>query len=287
MTPELKTMINAVNDWATWTPPGGRMWYDRCTEDSENGFIFQLSYLVGQLTSMFEATKKVQDQCRAVYQLTRKMKESAAELQQLLSSNDTMHEIVKNIDKLVHEKAKRSDAGKEYDLVNFITLQDIYYTHMTQYFHSLVENNLEVKVFNERLSFYSELLCIIQGYVELVQATHVFNVIDTRQKKAAFKEVMLCSDALNKTLAGWEVENVDQRLSFSKDAQILMSRMFGYDLETAVLTDEVKGMLKGVIKKNKDFVKLIKNTKRETNRDPNLWKNPTFIISDGGSDGKK
>lgn len=287
MTPELKTMINQVKDWATWTPPGGRTWYDRCTEDSENGFIFQLGYLVGRLTEISEETKKVQDRCRAVYQLTRKMKESAAELQQLLSSNDAMHEIVKNIDKLVHEKAKRSDACKEYDLINFITLQDIYYTHMTQYFHSLVENNLEVKIFNERLSFYSELLCIIQGYVELVQSTHVFNVIDTRQKKAAFKEVMLCSDALNKTLAGWEVENIDQRLSFSKDAQTLMEQAFGYDLETAVLTDEVRGMLKGIIKKNKEFVKLIKNTKRETNRDPSLWKNPTFIIHDGSSDCKK
>ena len=61
----------------------------------------------------------------------------------------------------------------------------------------------------------------------------------------------------------------------------------GYDLETAVLTDEVRGMLKGIIKKNKEFVKLIKNTKRETNRDPSLWKNPTFIIHDGSSDCKK
>lgn len=287
MTPELKSMINEVKDWATWIPPGGRMWYDRCTEDSENGFIFQLGYLVGRLIEIFEETKKVQDQCRAVYQLTRKMKESAGELQQMLSSDGAMREAVKDIERMVREKTKQPDARQAYNIVNFIALQDIYYTHMTQYFHSLAERNLEVKIFGERLSFYSELLCIVQDYVELVQATHVFNVIDARQKKAAFKEVMLCSDALNKTLAGWENENLDQRLSFSKDVQTLMEQMFGYDLETAVLTDEVKSMLKGIIKKNKEFIKMLKDTKRMTNRDPNLWKNPTFIIHDGSSDSKK
>lgn len=283
MTPELKLMKDQIKDWSTWTPCGGRMWYDTCTKP--DGFVFQLGDAVGKLINMHEFFQKSQDRCKAVYQLTRKMSDDAGELYQRLSEPGMGEVVVQLQENIQKNHPEMKDC---YNLIEFIACQEAYLKHLTNMFHNVVENNIAGKVVAERLTFYSDLHAMICVFVDVVEAVHIVNKIDERQKKAAFKEFEKHVNSLVQFTAGWDVNNIQLRFTVSEETRKMMETLFKYDIETNALTEETVDLVRHIVKRAKVYKDLVKDVRYQANHNTEFWKNfKTLVINDGSSDTAK
>lgn len=284
MTAGLECLYKQVNDWDTWQVPGGGQWYNRCTDPSENGFLVQLDKVLGELNRVVSIKMKYCESCKKIVQHTRKMSEDAEELRKL-TSDPNMENVVRTIEALVLQQHPEWAAC--YRLYDFITNQKCYLDQLTGSFHMLSIPEEETKLLEARKNFYTKLRNVLSWFVDVTRAVHIVNAIDGKMKKIAFWEFSNAVSILNEQLVGWaDVSNVADIFIVPDDAREQMQKLFGYDIEKSALTNEVIDLVGHIIRKAKNYQKLVKDCKRAAKKDPN-FKYCNLRIHDGSKESEK
>jgi len=275
-----------VNDWDKWIPPGGRMWYDRCTDPTENGFLVQLDMLINTLNGYVKTQDSVKSKASDVYMLTRKMMDNADSLFKMICDNEIFTEYVNSMEEAIRKQYPEN--GENYKLCDFIAHQKFYLGHITEMFHMISSDSDEYRVVMGRLEFYVKLKDVLEAYLDVIETCHMFNVIDNKLRKSISKEWLTCVSVLGLKLVGWDNAGYCKYFDPDQNVKDVMTKMFGYDIETSVLTDGLVELVGNVIKKHKEYVKLAKDLKYQMSHSPKFWDaDNRLIIRDGSSDKAK
>lgn len=288
MTDELKVLYNQVKDWATWDPPGGRSWYDSVTDpDPKEGLLVQLQLIVDKFKNCLEIGKTTNDKFTKVYQLSRKMREDADELEKRMAGNIYIQQLVDAIEDAVLKKCPEMNGI--YSLNTFIAMQKIYLDQITFYFHDAVEKDKSIKMLSDRLAFYENIMKICSYHIDVTRAVHIFNKIEPRLKKTAAKEYVKCVNGLLEALAGWEMTNIEKRFEVAEMTSKVVTQIFGSDIDKQFVERGIVQHLQRILMKAKDYLKISKDLKRRIHNDREFWKRDAseLIIHDGCEEPKK
>ena len=275
MTAGLELLYKQVHDWDTWDVPGGRQWYSRLSDKSDDGFLTQLNKLIKELERLIAAKTTHCECCKRIFQLTRKMSDDAQTLRDL-TNNPGATEMIKELEKVILEK--HPEWRESYRLIDFITNQKCYLDQMTSTFRFLSEPGDDVLLMQNRLTFYRKLHNVFSGYLDVVNASHIIGCIDGKLRKTAFKEFMDSINFLTDNLAGWNNDaSIDTVFNVPDTVKKSMQEVFGYDIETSALTDEVVSLTKHIARTIKDYQQIVKTIKHESKKPG--FKFSTLVIS--------
>ena len=289
MTDELKVLYDQVKDWATWDPPGGREWYDSITDpDPKAGLLLQLTTIVNEFETKYKNYEAITEQFTKVYQLSRKMREDADELEKRMAGNPYVQNLVNMVEESVIKQHPKSEGI--YSLNMFIASQKFYLDQITHYFHGAVEKDIYREIFKDRLAFFKNILNVCSTFIDVVNAVHIFNSVETRMKKTAAKEYVKAVNTLMESLAGWSADNVEQRFEESDTMKKVVIETLGVDVNQQLIERGLVRHIQRTLRKSKDYLNIAKDIKRRLHKDPRLInKTPLedLFLHDGCEEPKK